>query len=105
MLPPGTEVNWGLIKSNQLDVMEETCKAKILRPFKVPPGKSAPLIMERDERQHAYWRGGGALSLPGLCTTPYSCQLSRICSLLCVFSAFAQDGRHQPFLQPWRRWD
>ena len=57
------------MKANQFDVMEATCKAKVLRPFKVPSGKRAPLITERDERQHAYRRGRRALSLSGLCTT------------------------------------
>lgn len=80
------------MESNQFDVMKETCKAKVLRPYKVPAGKRAPLITERDERQHAYRRGRGALSLSVLCTTLYSLHNQfAVCSFRCLCS-----GREAP---------
>lgn len=48
--------------------MEETCKAKTLRWFKVPPEKRGPFVTEKDERQRACRGSRGALSLPGPCT-------------------------------------
>lgn len=103
-MPPGTEVNWGLTKPKHFDVMEETCKAKVLGWFKVPPEKRGPLVTEKDERQRAYRRGRGALSLPGPCTA--ACWAGHaVCLLDMHFSAFAQDGRHQQLFLPQRTWD
>lgn len=93
------------MESNQFDVMEETCKAKAWRVFKAPSQKRAPLITGKDERQRAYRGDRGAPRLSGLCTTLCSCLPGWACSLLCVFGAFAQDGRHQPLLLPQSRWD
>ena len=88
------------MESNQFGVMEETCKAEILRPFKVPSGKRAPLTtawLTAGQR----WRAA-CLQERWRCTESVrslhnTAQLDT--RILCAFGAFAPDGRHWPLLQ------